>query len=437
MFLLWTYCAQIINKDGVNMTNFKLNTVSFRKVPLFENNTENVDSNQIKRYVAIVPVEELRHVDFPTDTNPRYVNEKTDVAKDIKNSLIENFEFHILNRGIFLSAYSVKHDRDEKILEIDFSDDTNLYGIVDGGHTYKIIKDALISNSYDLSNRFVNIEIFTGFDSTSENFIVKFAGARNTSMQVSTSSLEELQGNFQFIKDGLKTMKYGDNIAYKQFDNKHLIDIREIVCLMTLFDIETYKITDTSKEPNIAYSGKESCLNKFGNACKEEKQSNQNIYRKIANILPEILEAADHIKSRIYTIWNRKLGGQYKNLIFNKAINEKLYHGLSAEDFPFIGEEAFSEETELKDGDKILIPRPFWLPILASLRVLITEKNGLFITKMNLKKFFDSYQAELVGIVKDTFAKSNLNMMGKDKIFWQNLHRESLIRAIQDGLIKL
>ena len=59
-------------------------------------------------YIAICDVKDLPG-DFPMETNPREQKMTTNVAKKIKESLLNTSEldFYLLNRGILLSAKDV------------------------------------------------------------------------------------------------------------------------------------------------------------------------------------------------------------------------------------------------------------------------------------------------------------------------------------------
>ena len=85
--------------------------------------------------VADIPSEWLEWL----SVNPREQKLTTDVARDIAKSLRSSKKnFHVLNRGILLSAEEVTFDNKEKMATIKFLN-PNMHGIVDGGHTYRQI----------------------------------------------------------------------------------------------------------------------------------------------------------------------------------------------------------------------------------------------------------------------------------------------------------
>lgn len=83
--------------------------------------------------------------DLPEDfenwlgVNPREQKTSTSVAKDIKNSLLSiDKDFHMLNRGILLSGETISYKNITKECELVLSDPEK-HGVVDGGHTLKLL----------------------------------------------------------------------------------------------------------------------------------------------------------------------------------------------------------------------------------------------------------------------------------------------------------
>ena len=146
------------------------------------------------------------------ETNPRQQNMKTTVALNIINSLKINDCFHELNRGIVLSADEVSYDNKEEVVKISLND-VAIHGDIDGGHTLRAIID--LKNKGELpENRYVFFEIFTGIDSP-----VELASARNISNQVDLKSIQELEKNFEIIKEAVKDTEFANKISYRKRSN--------------------------------------------------------------------------------------------------------------------------------------------------------------------------------------------------------------------------
>src|SRR5688500_10364757 len=80
-------------------------------------------------YVALADVPD----DLPLSPNPR-VPKPNDVIRRVKVSLeSDHGTFHILNRGITISAKNSDYDNGTGILTVDIPDGEEAYGILDGG----------------------------------------------------------------------------------------------------------------------------------------------------------------------------------------------------------------------------------------------------------------------------------------------------------------
>lgn len=93
------------------MTKLTFAAVQFKKM------TDPIDtkSEHIK-YVCYVQANSIpQEIENWMETNPREQKMTTNVAKAINESLLENINFHELNRGILISAESVEYDEQKKI----------------------------------------------------------------------------------------------------------------------------------------------------------------------------------------------------------------------------------------------------------------------------------------------------------------------------------
>ena len=111
---------------------------SFRRIPNPYLKSEEGERDA-EMYIAICDVKDLPD-QFPMETNPREQKMTTNVAKKIKESLLNTSElnFYLLNRGILLSAKDVSYSSYSNQLTVTF-EDFDVHGNVDGGHTYRTI----------------------------------------------------------------------------------------------------------------------------------------------------------------------------------------------------------------------------------------------------------------------------------------------------------
>lgn len=180
-----------------NMKKLNLKTKSFRKIPNPFYNIDNYMDNS-EMYIMICDVKDIPK-DIPMDTNPREQKLTTAVAKKIRASLINegSNNFYLLNRGLTISAKSVKYDNKNDLVTIEF-EDKEVHGDIDGGHTYKIILEE--QENLDYGKQFVKIEVLTGV----EDIFQELAAARNTSVQVQDKSIAELEDRFGIVKEAIK-----------------------------------------------------------------------------------------------------------------------------------------------------------------------------------------------------------------------------------------
>ncbi|MBL8031784.1 MAG: AIPR family protein [Candidatus Doudnabacteria bacterium] len=347
-------------------------------------------------YAAIINVHDLP-VEFENwlDINPREATETSGVAKKIRESLVAQPEaFVFKNRGLTLIANSVKFDTDTAKLTLEMSD-PSIHGLLDGGHTYKVVRSELANSENsgeNLKGAFLRIDLLEGFSDLDE--VVDIVEARNRSAQVKDQSLEELRNHFEVIKDVLKSEAYSDRIAYKELelldesDAKKDIDIKEILSYLVCFDAEQF--TD-SKHPIIAYSGKARALKHY--------VANRDRLEKYTTLLPKILQLVDTIKLELPKAYNAG-GGKFGRLTGVLSAKDKL---------PFIG--ATSE---------FQTPAGFIYPVLASFRALVGVHGKTCTWKSDPVTFFLEYKSLLAeAIGEQAIEFRNPNKLGKDNATWR------------------
>lgn len=288
-------------------------------------------------FVALCHVRDLPDC-IPMDTNPRQQNLRTKVADQIRKGLVDNPSktFHLLNRGLLISADTVQYNESTHTVSLTFSNPEK-HGDVDGGHTYKIILE-----QRDLGiepDQYVRIEIMTGI----EEYFEDLAGARNTAIQVEDKALAQLAGKFQFLKVALGGTPFADEISYTQFDQKS-IDVREIVAILSMFSAKLYKAAD---HPVVAYSSKAHCLKHF--------LDDTGDFEDLVPIAKDVFRLYDQIERRLPDFYRGENGRRYGGL---KEIGYK--DGKAAFTLRF-SQERFPYET----------PNGFTYPMLAAFRSLV------------------------------------------------------------------
>jgi hypothetical protein len=382
------------------MEIIKVPVESFRRIP----NPLEQEGKQM--YIAVVKVENVpKELQEWKKINPREATEKTGVSKIISKSLTDApKEFFFKNRGITLLVDKVdfKTNTKDMYLELVQSD---LHGILDGGHTYTVIRYLLdeldLGDGITFDEAYLRIEILSGF--TDKEEAVNIVYARNKSAAVKDQGIEDLYGNFDLIKNILSSETYANRIAYKEteFDDdgsKKDIDIKDILSYLICFDIESF---DNNSHPIMAYSSKAGVLNHFKN--------HRDKLNKYLPLLPKILELKNIIYQEMPDTWN-STGGKFGKLegimyLANKKRTKQI-------ELEFI--EGYSE---------YIIPSSFILPILASFRNLVEIKDGLCKWKTDPILMFHEMKTELVTRVIDHLKEAkSANKLGKNKHVWQSCY---------------
>ncbi len=358
-------------------------------------------------FYALCNVEEIANKrDLPLEkTNPREQKLTTAVAKDIASSLRRrDGKFHMLNRGITLSVAEADYDNKKEALRLVF-DDEDVHGIIDGGHTYRIIRQVVSSpdewtvcpdSADETKPQFVRLEVLTGLD---RNLIIDLAETRNTSVQVDDRSLLNLAHKFIWLKEELRD--WSDVIQYKMFGPEPF-SVRDVIALMTLFNVEKY---NEKNHPLDAYVSKARVLSTF--------EDNAADYEALRPVLRDILQMYDFIRYYARDQYNSEGdGGRFLRLSFVDQRRKTTLH--------------FWKGPVGRD-EKInyYIPDGVVYPVLASLRFLLKKTDsGLTWKVSDLRQFWLRFGGSLWRIAFDTCRGlgANPNAAGKNGNLWLQLH---------------
>lgn len=347
------------------------------------------------------------------ETNPRQQNMKTTVALNIINSLKINDCFHELNRGIVLLADEVSYDNKEEVVKISLND-VAIHGDIDGGHTLRAIID--LKNKGELpENRYVFFEIFTGIDSP-----VELASARNISNQVDLKSIQELEKNFEIIKEAVKDTEFANKISYKMYEQdennvKKTVDVREIIAILMMFFQNVYPCTNedgtlNEMQPVKCYTGKEATLKKFVDIGKEEREAT---LKNMKNIISDIFHIWDQIEMN-FNEFAKEAGRRYLTRNYAKYKKDVVQATSLVSQKPM----------------EYVVPRGLIYPIVGAFRALVRinpETNEYYWVK-NPELVLKRLGGRLVGIVLDEKTDSP-EYIGKSSNLWNNLFKEVYIEG--------
>lgn len=387
---------------------------SFRKIPNPFVNSENSGEAKPEMYEIIADVMDLP-TNFPMETNPRFQNLDTKVAKRIKDSLLDPTQrnFYLLNRGILLSASSVGFDNVNSMVTIDF-ENLQVHGNVDGGHTYKVILEN--RSALKRGQQFVRLEVLTGI----EDIFESLAAARNTSLQVKDKSIGDLEGRFELIKQALSGQTYANDINYKE-NGTNSIDIQDVLSMFYMFNLERFP-NGSSSYPVSAYSAKRVCTDEYLNAHKKYEAENQigNPYYKMTRIMPSILNLYDEIEVSMAEFYKADLGGA----------TYKKYGAITGVALAKAGKKFQSKY--LKRSMDYATPNGFIYPILGAFRALLVERNGFYEWKTDPVKLLHEIGPTLVTNTVEMSRQlgNNPNATGKSTNLWNQLYMNVLVKVL-------
>jgi len=363
-----------------------------------------------RNYVAVLDIRQLPDLTGWRKINVRDPKLTGAVPDAIRASVHDNPElFVFLNRGIVVSVEGVAFNNQTDEVTLIFRD-SDLHGLLDGGHTYNI----LLQERESLDEpQFVKLEILEGFK---QEEIPTLVDARNTSNQVRDQSLMNLQGEFEKLKKALIGQAYSNLIAYKEFEllddgNAKPIDVREVVAILTCFDRANF---DNRVHPINAYRSKAACLEHF--------QKNKSDYEKIYPLVPDILELYDQIQVHLPDLYNkvRSKTADVAGGKFGKLTGVTTYKGKRRAQLRFIKEEAHYG-----------VPAGFIYPVLAAFRALLEERHGRYVWGKGLDplQLLKGHLGETLADTIGNFALDarNPSKTGKSPLVWQACYQAAQV----------
>lgn len=392
-------------------TSIKIPVDSFRSQPLASINGAKLGNCFVR--ATDIPLELGDYM----RVNPRIPSRddkdalKGSVIKGIMDTLFENpSDMAIKNQGIYLLVEDVKAYKEagsQEYIELTLSD-SKVHGIVNGGHTYAAIIDAIDTEDktklQTLQEAFVRIHVMSGIE---KDKVVEMAEGLNRSKQVDNPSLAELSGEFERIKDVMREKTGADEIAYHQGDSGDFY-ITHILSLMEMFNMERFP---DDKYPTSLYNSQQYGLKYF----LEDAKHNGPVAKLLTSRLPDILVLHDSIKKLTpdaakrngFTYSSMKIGNSRTGSAKNKGV--KLH---------FLGETV-----------DYRVPNGWAYPIISAFRANVTwnPERGIFHWKVPLAELIPTVIDELVGVC----VKSNKDVGAPDKVGKQSSVYDSCYMKVE------
>jgi hypothetical protein len=191
---------------------------------------------------AFVSVYELP-LNLPLDPDPRRPKATGKVPARLRDSFKSNDgRFHLLNRGITISAEKAEFDNQHGVLTLTIPDDDGRYGIIDGGHTFHTIQRALLKEAESRDkldaaqqeqtpwaywDQYVHLEVLERV----EEHLADISEARNFSVALKDYTLANHRGDFDWLLDALGR-KDADHIIRVSENDAQPVQILDVVQIL-------------------------------------------------------------------------------------------------------------------------------------------------------------------------------------------------------------
>jgi hypothetical protein len=392
----------------MSATSHKLRVVEARRV-------KHPTYSQIEKHTFTVRAKDMPS-GIRTDANARDatgLNRR--VYREVNESLFNRFAFpgifDLMNKGITILADKVRRI-DDHTYELDLVDGQ---GIVDGGHTYKIICDAQDDPNLP-DDQHVDVHVRTGVD---EEMISEIARGLNTGMQVKQHSLDDLADKFEWVKEELQGEAYFKSIAWRESD-KGDYDVRDLIAVMEALNVIDFP-NDSGTHPIQAYEKWSVPAEKFSKDADEFKKApEKSKYYRLRPILKEALTLFDLVRHDFYEVYNgKKYGGEKLGSGGKLDIVEQAREGKKFA-FPFARLSA--SEYRLTKGATY--------PIFAAFRNLVelNPETGMVRWRNGFKdviELWESVSPEICRATKDSIREdgSKPDQLGKSRRHWSSMHK--------------
>lgn len=374
--------------------------------------------SQIRIVHALIPVLDLPN-DIPLEPDPRVPKISGPVIRKISESLKTNDgRFHLLNRGITISAHAVDFDNRRNILTLRIPEKES-YGIIDGGHTYQAIKAAVANarekgtaqgsptNTEELQNQFVHLEILVSI----ENDLADIAEARNFSVSLKAWTLAGYRDKFEWFlqavgPDSRKYIKVSENDS----EPVGILDLIQVMCAVnpTLFKEGAAALE--------AYKNAGKCLEYFVDP--EDRFG----FKKLEPVSSDIIRLYDYVRYHWKKAYNAEdPTGKRGRLGALNVMQKRKRNRAAMATYYFLD----PKQAPVK-GEDFPVEKGFAIPVIASMRALLEEKRNKFGWYTSPFKFFDEHGDRLVKIVMaaNDAVGDNPHSVGRDAQVYTALYSE-------------
>lgn len=334
------------------------------------------------------------------------------VAKGILHTLLTKpEEFVLKNQGIYILADGLRWDR--ALLQMMLAD-KSLHGIVNGGHTFAAIREAVrhataTGQLYKLDSAFVRLTIYTGIE---PQHVPEIAEGLNRSRQVDDPSLSNLQGEFDSIRQAMRGQPGETEIAYHQGDAGSVY-IAEVLAILEAFNVVRYSL---QKHPNALYNRQGLALQYF----LQDEGTHPDFMQQLVKFTPELLALRDKVKAAIP---GAALKAKFR---FGRAIiGKERAKSKTSIPLPFIGQTMEHR-----------VPNGWAYPVLAAYRANLELKEGVLGWKVPIDELLEATITSLVEVCVKEHRDNNArpDQVGKRESAYAQCYLKVQLYLAQHGL---
>jgi hypothetical protein len=315
------------------------------------------------------------------------------VPKAILATLRENpADMAFKNAGIYLLVDSVEHFREKGgtgMLRITLTDQ-NQHGIVNGGHTFAAIREAIEGADPEelkqLQQAYVRLHLLQGVP---DDMVPEIAEGLNRSKQVQDPSLENLRGHFDDIKDVMKGHLGEKAIAYHEGAEGDVY-IGEVLSFIEIFNLERYQ---KDEHPYGLYAHQSRAVKEFA----DDYEMSPSAVKLVITRLPEILELTDMIRRDVPPVAKSKVNFEIGRMKIGEGKKGRVA-GNGDSELPFLAERT-----------RYRLPNGWLFPILSSFRanVIWNLKKGQFDWRVSNAEVLRDCLPDLVSVCVNEHRNNN------------------------------
>lgn len=348
--------------------------------------------------------------------NARYADLKAKPAKEMLSTLASDpSSFVFKNNGMMLVAKSLDAKGNQVTITCSEPEDGDFvpgHGVLNGGHTYRALLEALEDPQRypNAGDAVVLISIGLGIE---DEEIARISKARNTSQTVPLHALRNLDGDWTELKKFLPEASR-HLVFFKPnepgVDEDANFDVTDLVRRLAVMNNELFP-AENGEHPVRAYSGIGALV----------RQYDRQKFTKLAQRLPDILKLEELVVRKWEELYGRNRGEPKDKIDLSRT------SGCS------------SEPSMLLSGYRaaVTIADPFILPVMAAFRVFLRDGQWLMPMEEAWEKYGERTIRDLWRAYKEEGKSSASYFARSAKSSWAPACDHTKNVAIQLGYLKV